>query len=80
MFANIGQAAPFSPFPVAVAPAVVIRKAFASGVAAARAAVARAVMPSYADKHARDVDIVSVSRWNGHGRNSVMWSDIGYRI
>ena len=40
----------------------------------------RAAIGRNADRHAKDVDIISVSRWNGHGRDGVIWSDIGFRI
>lgn len=80
MSAIIRQIAPVSLFSAPVAPVAAIRQAVASVAAAARAAFARAMASSYAERHGKDVDIVSVSRWDGHGRNSIGWNDIGYRI
>lgn len=80
MSAIIRQISPVSLFPVQVAPLAAFRQAVASVAAAAHAAVARAMEPSYAERHAKDVDIVSASRWNGYGRNSIGWNDIGYRV
>ena len=74
------QISSFALSPVAVSPARDLRASFAPVVALVRAALQQVVAPSYAERHAKDVDIVSVSRWNGHGRNSVSWNDIGYRI
>ncbi len=68
--------------PAAIAPVSAPRKPVAAGAVFAKAVdfVRAALMPSHAERQAKDVDIVSVSRWNGHGRNSVGWNDIGYRI
>ena len=64
------------PISISFRPVAAVRAA----VVFARAAIARAVAPSHAERHGKDVDIVSVSRLNGHGRDGVAWNDIGYRI
>lgn len=74
------QISSFAPSPVAVSPARAIRASFASVVAFIDAAFARTANPREVERHARDVDIVSVSRWDGYGRDGIGWNDIGYRI
>ena len=64
------------PISISVSPAAAVRAV----VVFARAAIVRAVRPSYAEQHAKDVDVMAVSRWNGHGRDGIAWNDIGYRI
>jgi len=67
--------------PLSAAPkAPSARAAAAQVVAFVRAAFDRAVEPSYAERHAKDVDILSASRPHGYGRNSLGWNDIGYRL
>ncbi len=80
MSAIIRQISPVSLFPVAGAPVAAIREAVVSVAVAARAAAARIMAPRPAGRHVKDVDLVSVSRWNGYGRDSIGWNDIGYRI
>ncbi len=53
---------------------------FAKAVGAIRAAFVDALMPSYAERHAKPVDILSASHPHGYGRDSLGWNDIGYRI
>lgn len=67
--------------PLPAAPKAPSARAVADQVVAfVRAAFARAVMPSYAERHAKAADVLSSSRLHGYGRDSFGWSDIGYRL
>ena len=79
MSVMIQNPAALSPLPAA-RQAVSARAVLAEVAALVRMAFARAVAPSYAERHAKPADILSASRPHGHGRDSFGWNDIGYRF
>ena len=70
----------FAPLPITADPARSVRAAFTAAVEMVRSAIQRALTSSYAERNAKDVDILSTSSWSGYGRNGVTWDGIGYRI
>lgn len=74
------QISSFAPAPVAASPVRTVRASIAPVAALVRAALQRIATPSHAERHARDVDVLSTSTWNGRGRSGANWNDIGYRI